>query len=159
MSYPRFQLARAFKVVRLTTGDFTTTGQTAWGDVNTALDITLAAQVGDVIEYGIMTEATNGSAAMRMDVATIVSAAVVNYFGGDGTAPAGTGAAGWYVNGVRGVSGSVWRTLVAGDISSGYVTLRLRYHNDGAGGTNNFTANAGRGFYATAKNLGPQDPN
>lgn len=160
MARPRFRQSRMHKVTRRTSGNLTL-NSTNWANVDTGLDITLDAQVGDDIEVGINALAGTEAQILFLDVVSLVSAAPVNSFGKQGavtTAPAPNGIAGWRgAASMETVLGSpVHKTLVAGDISSGKVTLRLRYSVPGnktlyADGTN-WTLE----FWA--KNLGPADP-
>jgi len=129
-----------------------TLNSTTWANVDTGLDLTLNASTGDVIEYVPSMFGPNGyNVAVAFDVATIVSGSVVNVFSTDGAANnTYNGISGWYwtnssiINIYATVSGSAFYTLQAGDISSGTVTLRLRYKSDSA--TN-------RVLYATVDNL------
>ena len=110
-----------------------TANSTTWANVNTALDLTLNAATGDVIEFAISAGVGSQAVAMGFDVVSVVSAAAVNSFGMDAAAPANWatfgGPSGWYSAGSaeQSVTGSIFRTLVAGDISSGTVLMRLRY--------------------------------
>jgi hypothetical protein len=126
-----------------------------WADVNTGLDLVLAAAVGDIIEYGISGLLGSGTDTF-FDVATIVSSAVVTYFSsGTSTATAG-GASGWYgPNGlIFPVTGSLMSpALVSGDISGGNVTLRLRY-SKGASSGRTLYASAGDPLIVWAQNWG-----
>lgn len=156
MAYPRSQRSRAFKFSQRTAGNVTIT--TAALNIDTALDLTLAAQVGDVIEYAIggSCTAVSGSNA-NFDVATIVSAAIVNYFGLGMTGKAWPG---WHVTGIAAdlpVTGAAWRTLVAGDLSSGNVTLRLRGYGGGTG-SHILLASTTSPLTVFARNLGPVSP-
>ncbi len=162
MAYPRYQRARDFKRARRTAGNVTIS--TSLANVDTALDISLAAQVGDYIEYGVLAHITliNGSDA-AFDVATIVSGSVVNYFGGS-TLAVGNGP--WYFGPPSGagtsiplmMSGSMLYPLVAADISAGTVTLRLRCIGGGSGAVS-LKASSTEPLTVWAKNLGPADPN
>lgn len=96
-------------------------------------DIVLDAATGDVVEFAICAMANNDSAqAIGLDVYTMVGGSRVNPFGvGLSASLASTfGVMGWYTEGATRlipITGSVMRTLVSGDISSGTVTLRLHY--------------------------------
>jgi hypothetical protein len=159
MAYPRYQAARAFKFSQRTAGSLTA-NSTSWANLDTGLDLTLAVQVGDVIECGVSFQTENEASTLRLDVGTLVSAAIVNYFGGAVDPGSNYGVSGWTAPGgiAASVSGSVMKTIVAGDISAGAVTLRLRYRTDSAA---NKTVHgvAARPFQFWAKNLGPSDPN
>lgn len=155
MAYPRFRQSRAHKVIKRSAGDIALANATVWTDVPSIGDIVLPkAQVGDEIEAWIGWEQNHVTSALRYDIATIVSAAPVTYFGCDGLNTS-YGFGGWSRSpGTTFLSGPVSLVLAAGDISGGLVTIRLRYRFDGAGtGTINGTA-ARKAFFG-AKNLGP----
>jgi hypothetical protein len=163
MAYPRFQMARSYKYKNRTSGDITLNSGT-WADVDTGLDVTLAAQVGDVIEVGgSWLVAGSTTTAVFFDAVSIVSAAPVNSWGIDG-------AVGTSVEGIQAwrcdsnsiglnqkASGGMMRVLLAGDIASGFVTVRLRY-KQGTAGAQAMYNNANRAVQFWAKNLGPVDP-
>lgn len=164
-SYPRFQRARDFKKAVRTAGNVTF--GTAAFNVDTAMDLTLTAQVGDCIECSVsgLWNITTGSDA-SLTVVTIVAGSIVNYITGIVLA-VGSGVPGWYGpnrNTAAGVSGSALTgsaapyVVVAGDISSGAVTLRLRGLGGGTG-SHVLNATATTPFWFWAKNLGPADPN
>jgi len=159
MAYPRFQRARAFKYVTRTAGNLTISSAAAWADLTTAMDIALNCQVGDVIEYGLNGFWSNEASPAYLDVATIVGGSAVNHFlSGGNTANSGVSA--WVaqpVSAYKPFSGSVLYTVVAGDISSGQVTFRLRCL--GSGSTRTLRATTDMPLQAFAKNIGPVDPN
>ena len=159
MAYPRYHAARAFKFIQRTSADFTA-NSTSWVNLDTGLDLTLAAQVGDVIECGVSFQAENEASTFRLDVGTLVAAAIVNYFGGAVDPGSNYGVSGWTAAGgtAQSVCGSVMKALVSGDLSSGTVTLRLRYRTDSAANKTVHAVTA-RPFQFWAKNLGPVDPN
>lgn len=137
----------------------TTSGPNAsstWANVDTATDIVLTAAVGDVILVGFRCNVDNGSGRAYLDVATIVSGAVVSYFGGAQTGGDGTVGDGMTFTvsdsdyDVKSSSGCL--TLGAGDISLATVTLRLRFKSLGNKKPTSGT-NGPLKFYA--KNLGP----
>lgn len=134
-----------------TSGSFTA-NSTNWTNLDTGLDIVLAAQAGDVIEVGVNYQAENEASTFRLDVATIVSGAVVNYFGGATDPGSNYGVSGWTAPGgtPSSISGSVMRTLASGDISNGQVTLRLRYRTDSAA-NKTIHAQSARPFQFSAK--------
>lgn len=165
MTYPRFQMARAFKYIFRTAGSYSYAAAT-WGSMagGSSLDFVLAAQVGDVIEYSVNlvwgTEAIYGS----LDVATIISGSAVNYFGQPGGAStANNGIAAWFGPPNYGstynprATGSAWYTVTAGDLANGAVTLRIMQCNSGAS-TKTVFATAVNPLWLCAKNLGPVDP-
>lgn len=158
MASPRHQRARAFKTLRRTAGNVTIT--TTAINVDTALDIALSAQVGDVIEYSVNGRVTPASGSdASFDVATIVSAAPVNYMGAG--LSVGGGVQGWYMYNTAvsnlSLTGSAWYTIVIGDLASGIVTLRLRGIGGGTG-AHVLQATAASPFMVCAKNLGPVSP-
>ena len=115
-----------------------TINSTTWANVDTALDLTLNASAGDVIEYCVSGIVGTAAVVNGFDVVTVVSGSPVNSFGLDAAAPttyaALNSASAWYCQtGVEvTISGSIFRTLAAGDISAGTVTLRLRYVSSAA---------------------------
>lgn len=160
MAQPRFQRARAFKFLHYTTGNINLTVNTNWTNVNTGLDMAIEAQVGDVLEYSINGLVDTGAGSAGLDVATIVSAAPVNSFANAGavtTAPPPYGVQGWPIlaSTSHEVSGSAFYTVVSGDISSGTVTVRLRYQ---AAGSKTLYASTNNPLQVAVKNLGPVDP-
>lgn len=138
------------------TGNVTLNG-TAWGNVDTATDLVLTAATGDVIEICPQARVAAGAASTdtHFDVATVVGGSPVNYFGTAGGV-SDEGLIGWRCKDTVDTSfaGSAFRTLVSGDLSSGTVTLRLRYRQDSAG-NRLFVAGATNPFSWVAKNLGP----
>lgn len=142
-----------------TSGNITLSSSLAWANVDTNLDITLNASAGDVIEYCV--SGIVGSAAVEayFDVVTIVSGSPTNSFGYD-AAPANPttsyGVSGWFclTGAVATIAGSAFRTLVSGDISSGTVTLRLRYGMQNAT-TRTLNATTAQPLEVWARNLGP----
>jgi hypothetical protein len=129
---------------------------TTWVDVDTDLDITLAAAVDDVIEVGVNgfwnTEGVNA----QLDAVTVVSGSPVTSFSSGTGTPAGDGCGGWFaVSSVAvPVGGPVMLKLVSGDISGGQVTLRLRAKTT-ALFTRTLFASATNPLQFSAKNLGP----
>lgn len=159
MAYPRYLRARAHRKFRKVSGN-TTYASASWGNLDTGLDMTIEAQVGDDLEYGLSgvwsTEAVN----CRLDVATLVSGAVVNYFGGAVETATGDGVGAWYgkTGEVSAVGGAVLYTVQAGDIdANGKVTVRLRARCDSAT-TKTLFSNANLPLQGYVKNLGPADP-
>lgn len=159
MGYPRFQLARNFKTARRTSGNITYALAT-WGNFDTALDLVLTGQVGDSIEVGangfVSNEAVNGN----LDVATIVSASVVNTFSAQGVEAINDGIMSWLgiASVLSKISGGALYTLQSGDLSGGAVSLRLRVKCATAV-TKTWSATTTQPFQWWAKNLGPVDPN
>lgn len=160
MAYPRFQRARDFKYTEQTTGNIVL-NSVSWANVNTALDITLTAQAGDCIEYGVSFGYTSENVQVFLDVATVVSGSVANTFSKQGPESASSeGITSW--RGLGGINsfhgGSVMYVLQAGDISAGTVLLRLRYRTSPASNKSMYGADDYR-LQLWAKNLGPKDPN
>lgn len=125
------QLKDYVEVIR-TAGDITL-NQTAVTVVHTALDIVIAADEGDLIEFGIqgIVSAVN-AAPCGFDVYTMPSGSTVNPFGpGVSASMAGVqGSQGWVTgstNNVSQLSGSVTRVMVSGDVAAGATTLRMLY--------------------------------
>jgi hypothetical protein len=157
----RHELARTHKAARRTAGNVTPTS-TTWADVDTALDRVLAASVGDTIEVAVSglwgSEAQTG----YLDVVTVVSAAPVNSVAAGGaveaTASTVLGVPGW--RGPSGalmpIGGPVRYTVQAGDLASGYVTLRLRC---AATGSKTLNASTGTPLVFAAWVRSPADPN
>jgi len=127
-----------------------------WADVDTGLDLVLTASAGDMIEYGVSGLLATPSVDAYFDVATVVSNAPVNYFSSGSGSPAVGGVSAWLVPGgsLHPLTGACLSPpLIAGDISNGTVTLRMRYSK---------AATTARTLYATApdplvvwaKNLG-----
>lgn len=158
----RYARARAFKFVRRTAGDLVLAVSANWADVTAADDATLAAAVGDVIEVELNGYLSNTAGAGVLDAVTMVGGAPVNSFAGGGpvtAAPPPYGVQGWTLipNINQTVTGSAFYTVVAGDLASGYVTVRLRYFLAGAGRT--LYSNANNPLFIMVRNLGPADPN
>lgn len=163
MGHPRHALSRNFKKVRYTGGDITLNVASVTDVHASALDMTLNARVGDVIEYGLSARLSAVAQFVGFDVYSIVSAARVNPFGPGISAALATtgGVAGWFaVNDAlaRAVSGSVLYAVQSGDLSSGAITMRLAYGKVNTTARTLF-ANASVPLDIWAKNLGPVDPN
>lgn len=161
MAYPRYQLAKQFKVTTRSSGDLTL-NSTNWANVDTGLDITLAAQVGDTLEATLSARAAADAVHLYLDVVTLVSAAPVNSFGKRGavqTTPGIIGIAGWYcTSGTSGVPGGpAHYVVVSGDLTSGLVTLRLRYATNTATNKTIFADGTSHIIEFCVKNLGPVD--
>lgn len=137
-----------------------TGNSTSWVNVDTNLDLVLNASVGDVIEYAASILVSNVNVVMGFDVVTVVSGNPVNSFVMDGAVPTtisdSYGMSGWYCysGAEQNASGSIFRTLVSGDISSGIVRLRLRYVTSSAVNRIIF-ANAVNPLEVWARNHGP----
>lgn len=119
---------------RRTSGDFTL-NNTSWANLDTGLDLTLAADAGDVIQVGISALVANEATALYLDVVTIVSSTVTNSFATGGAVNAsGQGIMAWRGSASveQAVGGPFWYKAVSGDISGGNVTLRLRFRTNTA---------------------------
>lgn len=140
---------------RRTSGDITL-NSTNWANVDTGLDLTLAAVAGDVIEVGLSALCSGEAVTAMFDAVTIVSAAPVNSLSANG-APNNTyeGVVAWYCVGSSAAksAGSIPYVVQAGDVSGGNVVLRLRYRTSTA--TNrNLNATADQVLHFWAKNYG-----
>lgn len=124
---------------------------TAYADVDNTLDLVLAAVAGDTLLISASCLWGNESPSVwgSLDVATIVTAAVVNYISGLG--PTGTGPQCWRGPGAPNAAqfvpfgGTVFYVIQAGDIEAGNVTLRLMAKINTAGT---------RTLYASTMNFG-----
>lgn len=166
MPYPRFQRSRDFKFARRTSGNITL-NSTAWANVDTGLDLTLKAQVGDVVEATINGFVGVENVVALFNVVTVVSGSVVNAFDAAGAEIAGSeGLGGWYARADTSygaiLSGTAHYTIVSGDLAAGFVTFRLRYKTATATNRTLRAATPAAGAHAlewVVKNLGPVDPN
>ena len=163
MGTPRFLPARRHKFVDRRTGSIAMPLASAvWATLDATADITVEAQVGDVLLVDVNglwgSEMQNGF----LDVATWVSGAGVHWFGsGEPTTNTGGGVQTWYADGgVAGVyykaCGAIRYTVQAGDIVNGDVTLRLRYRVTGNKTLYNTALNP---FQWSVENIGPVQPN
>lgn len=153
MGRPRHLPARFHKWWVRTAGDLTL-NSTTWAAVPTVATLALPAEVGDTLE--VLVAGTYGTEAVDafLDVHT-----GANYF-----ATAG-GASGEGIPGLMGVSGAATKIngtysydVVSGDLSSGVVTLTLRYRTSAAS-NRTLRASANQPLLFRAWNRGPQDPN
>ena len=145
----------AFASVSYVSGDFTL-NNTNYTDIHaSALDLTLPASAGDVIEYTMNGGAGNQAVNLSLDVFITANS---TYFSSNTTTPLTFGRMGWRcATGVESqISGGASHVVVAGDISGGNITMRPRYRTDTAtnrtlygGGT------AGTSLYLSARNFGP----
>lgn len=157
MAYPRYRAARAHKFFTRTAGNLTL-NSTALADlptIGTTWDITLAAQVGDVVRVELSGLWGSEVVEAYLDVYSIVSAAAVSSWSG-----AATSGGGWY--GAAGsnppVAGTYRRAVTAGDLSSGSITLRPRYRTVTAANKTLFAV-GDHPLHFAVDNLGPADPN
>lgn len=159
MAYPRFRRARQHALATRTAGDITA-NNTTWANLNTGLDLVLPASPGDVLRYGMSASVNNEATGLALQPATLVGAALVSWFGsGEPTTTTGDGVGGWYVDvsaaGRLGVP--VELVLVTGDISSGKVTVRLRYRTSTAA-NKVVQASTTRPLQVWMENIGPVAP-
>lgn len=136
-------------------GNVTING-TSWANVDTGLDLTIAAAATDWLAVSVSGRLAAGSATTHtfFDIATIVSGSPVNYFG------VGGGASDEGLNGLRiadtldlPLAGTYLYQVQAGDISGGNVTLRLRTRQ-GVAGNRAFVAGSTNPFKWWVANLG-----
>lgn len=167
MTYPRFQRSRNFKTTKYATAAITLANVANFTAVPSVGDLTVEAQSGDELEfYGgwAMHETTTPVVGdyIGFDIATIVSGAAVNWFGGTGA----SGSYGipsfyrtqWVSNTVDiTVSGNAWYTVQAADVVSGLVTVRLHYRPSGTTAWSMYAQSTLPVFLAV-KNLGPPEP-
>ena len=146
-----------FATARRTAGNLVL-NSTSWANVDTGLDLTLNASVGDVIEVAFSAIWSSQAVEGPLDVVTVVSAAPVSSFGSGAAVVAGThyGVTAWF--GAPGITssvgGSAFYTLLSGDVSGGTVVLRLRYRTITAANKTIF-AYAPIPMVVSAKNHGP----
>lgn len=119
-----------------------TLNSTSEADVDTGIDLVVAAAIGDTIV--VMPNGLHGNEAVivNLDVATIVAGSPVNYFG-IGLGGSDQGLLGWSKQnpGVyQPIVGAVAYVVQGGDISGGNVTLRLRYKTSAAVNSTLFAA-------------------
>lgn len=159
MSYPRHQLARNFKFV--TKGTNTAcNSDSVTANVDTALDLTIAAQVGDVVECTLNAFVDNTAPYLLIDAVSVVSGSPVNSWGRQAVVSGLAFVPAWRANPsvYTYLSGSAWKTIAASDLASGLLTVRLRYHTI-LSGTKTLVGGADGRMMFAAINLGPQDPN
>ena len=119
-------------------------------DIDTNLDLVITAAAGDWLEIGVNGLWSNQGVFGRMDAFTWVSAATVN-----GVSGSSNGVPGWLgqASSYGPVGAPVLYTVVAGDVSSGTVTLRFRYKVDSAS-SKTLHAESAAPFKVWARNLG-----
>lgn len=154
MAYSRYLKARDFKFSKRTSGSFTTAavGVTTFTVVEATMDLVLVAQTGDVIEAGVSCITDRPTADIKLDIGTLNGVSIVTRFGGGNDGMPGA----LSINTLNVVDGSYFLTLIAGDITSSAVTLRLLYATSAASQTIRATAADPLLFWG--KNLGPPDP-
>lgn len=166
MAYPRFRRSRAHKLVSRATGTSIVLNSTAIAEVAAAtngpgtggFDITLEAQVNDVLEVGINALFGNEAVQVCFDIYTIVSSARTNPFGAGLSASNGTtqGLQSWigFSGSFTGIGTPALYVVQAGDIASGAVTIRPYYVTTTATNKTLFST-ANNPFKMYCKNLGP----
>lgn len=109
-----------------------TLNQSAWTDVDNALDLVLTAAAGDLVTVKLSGWCDANAVVTNFDAVSVVAGAPVNSWAVDGAPLAsGQGLMAWRANqnSENDLGGSVDRLLVAGDIEGGNVRIRLRYRN------------------------------
>lgn len=135
-----------------TAGDLTL-NSTAWADLTTAHDVTVAAAEGDVLLVSLSAAGDSQAVEAYLDAATMVSGAVVNHIGTNGVGTRGVQAWTLQVSAIRFQGGSVQYAVQAGDIDVGNVTLRLRYRTNTSSNKKLF-ANTDMPLHFSVVNLG-----
>jgi hypothetical protein len=129
-----------------TTGNLTL-GSTTWADVDTALDLVFTASAGDWLEINLQAYVTSEAAnRLYFEGFTRVSGADVNGIGIPvAAASANSGPPLWTTpaNYMGPVGGPVLYQVQSGDVSSGQVTVRLKYSTDTATPTRAVSASSG----------------
>lgn len=149
-----------FAQAQRTSGDLTLSS-TTFTNVDTALDLTMTAATGDIIEAELFARCTGASNPyVVFDFHTVVAGSPVNSITSGTTA--GTGLTSSHpgfgrakvLPGPEGTyfAGKKRYALQAGDISSGTVTLRLRVFM----GSSTLVVASDPGLFVQASNLGPQ---
>jgi hypothetical protein len=142
-----------------TAGDLSL-NSTVWSDlptISTSGDLTINATTGDVVVVAACGLWSTENVDANLDVVTIVAGSVVNSFGADGTpSNSHSGIRSWSALGPAywTIGGNFYRTLVSGDISSGTVTLRVRYRT-GIASNKTLFGSTNNPFEYFAQNLGP----
>jgi D-alanyl-D-alanine dipeptidase len=114
---------------------------TTFADTDSATDLTIAAAAGDVLLIGASGRWVNGSGSEYgfLDAVTLVSSSPVNYVSGAGSTGEGVQAWSSLEDAKESFGGAIMYTVVAGDLESGNVTLRMRHR---AGAATNITLQA-----------------
>ena len=144
-----------YDIEKRTAGNLSITSTTAGAAVPTLGTLSVAAVSGDLLMVGLNVYLPSDTELMRLDVATIVSAAAVNYLSSGSGTPASVGVPGWRpTNGVEAPrGGSIPYVVQAGDISGGNVELGLRAWLSGAG-SRDIAADAGSPLTFWVQNFG-----
>lgn len=110
---------------------------TSWANVDTGLDLVLAAEAGDLVIIGAEGQWANEAIWGWLDFATIVAAAPVNSVARNAAVQASPGTTGipglaGHPSTTIGFGGTLLYVVQAGDVSGGNVTFRLRYATSAA---------------------------
>lgn len=132
-AYPRFVRSRNVVKKRRTSGNLTL-NSVSWANVDTGLDLVLnEVQVGDELVYGIQAHVGTEAVWAYFDVVTVVGGSPVNSLGSRAAvvaSPGPLGVSGWMARtGTQEMPNGTTApyTVAAGDLTSGSITLRLRY--------------------------------
>jgi hypothetical protein len=139
-----------------TSGNFTL-NNTSWTNLDTGLDLVLAAATDDVVEYSLSGFGQNEAGDAFLDVVTIVAGSVVNSFATRGAVRnTGQGYLAWRLNAgvTTSLGGSAFYKLASGDISASTVTLRLRFRT-GTASNKTLFGNDDLQLLVAARNHGP----
>jgi hypothetical protein len=152
VSFYNYQLTQAQVTAHYNAG--VTAAAAPWKAVDSSLDLVVPAFAGDIIEVGFDGIIESGDS--FFDVVSLVGGSAVNWWSGGGGGNSDFGVSGWAQAAAvtRKTPSTVMRQVVAGDISSGAVTLRLM-----ARPVANMTVDAtvARPLNFWAKNHGPQE--
>jgi hypothetical protein len=113
--------------ISTTAGTTKIVNTTTYADVDNTMDLVLPVAAGDKLLVSVSCLWSNVATWGDLDVATIVSAAVVNYISGFGAT--GPGVMAWRGQNTANnwpFGGTITYTVVAGDIDGGNIRLRLR---------------------------------
>lgn len=157
MGYPRMMRSRNFKLSTRTAGSVTATA--SWAAVDTATDITIACQAGDVLQAGVSAFWTSIATFGRLDCVLVPSGTVTSSF--SGTYAAGsttTGVPGWLgiTTDYTPIGAAVMKVLSSSDVVSGLTVCRLMLRADAASGKQ-LVSQASDPLQFWVRNLGPQD--
>ena len=159
-------VVRSSSLIKRATGTAITLNSTSIAEVAAAtngpgtggFDISLAAQVGDLLEWGFNAQVGNENVGVGFDIYTMVSGSRTNSFGTGLSASLGsqTGVGAWVsLNSVYWpLTGSALYAVQSGDISSGSVTMRP-YYVTSSGTNKTLYSTANYPLMMWAKNLGP----
>lgn len=161
----RFLRSKAHRYEKYQGGNITLSS-TTWATLPGVSDKVLKAAVGDVVVVEFSAIADIGGSSNHVDLdAVSVGGSAPCYWSSDGTTRSAQGVQAWYLpgNGVTGYTpqarGAVRHTIVAGDIVSGQVTIRMQYRLEAAGSGNRtlYAAASQANFVVefSAWNLGP----